>query len=99
MRHTATIRLFASAATVAFGMAFAGGALAQDSGDAVQVEEIVVTAQKREQNLQDVPVAVSAFGEKQLEAQAVGSLTDLSSVEGVSETLAKKIFDFFHPGG
>jgi excinuclease ABC subunit C len=27
------------------------------------------------------------------------SLTDLSAVEGVSATLAKKIFDFFHPGG
>ncbi|THD79944.1 MAG: hypothetical protein E7812_08700, partial [Phenylobacterium sp.] len=25
------------------------------------IEELVVTAQKREQNLQDVPVAVSAF--------------------------------------
>jgi len=27
------------------------------------------------------------------------SLNDLESVEGVSATLAKKIFDFFHPGG
>jgi excinuclease ABC subunit C len=32
-------------------------------------------------------------------AVSAASLTDLSSVEGVSETLAKKIFDFFHPGG
>ncbi|HJS45036.1 MAG TPA: excinuclease ABC subunit UvrC [Rhizomicrobium sp.] len=32
-------------------------------------------------------------------AVAGASLTDLSSVSGVSETLAKKIFDFFHPGG
>jgi hypothetical protein len=30
---------------------------------------------------------------------AAASLTDLSSVGGVSETLAKKIFDFFHPSG
>jgi excinuclease ABC subunit C len=30
-------------------------------------------------------------------AIAGASLTDLSSVSGVSETLAKKIFDFFHP--
>ncbi|HKB95393.1 MAG TPA: excinuclease ABC subunit UvrC [Rhizomicrobium sp.] len=30
-------------------------------------------------------------------AVAGASLTDLSSVSGVSETLAKKIFDFFHP--
>ena len=32
-------------------------------------------------------------------AVSAASLTDLSSVEGVSETLAKKIFDFFHPSG
>ncbi|HEX4637148.1 MAG TPA: excinuclease ABC subunit UvrC [Rhizomicrobium sp.] len=32
-------------------------------------------------------------------AVAGASLTDLSAVSGVSETLAKKIFDFFHPGG
>jgi excinuclease ABC subunit C len=32
-------------------------------------------------------------------AVAAASLTDLESVEGVSGTLAKKIYDFFHPGG
>jgi excinuclease ABC subunit C len=32
-------------------------------------------------------------------AVAGASLADLSSVAGVSATLAKKIFDFFHPGG
>jgi DNA uptake protein ComE-like DNA-binding protein len=28
---------------------------------------------------------------------AAASLADLQSVTGVSETLARKIFDFFHP--
>jgi len=32
-------------------------------------------------------------------AVAAASLTDLQSVVGVSSTLAKKIYDFFHPGG
>ncbi|HEY0266826.1 MAG TPA: excinuclease ABC subunit UvrC [Rhizomicrobium sp.] len=32
-------------------------------------------------------------------AVAGASLADLSSVSGVNETLARKIFDFFHPGG
>ena len=73
MRRSAKITLLASAAS----MVLAGVAMAQDG--AAQVEEIVVTAQKREQNLQDVPVAVSAFGEQQLQAQAVGNLTDLSA--------------------
>ena len=32
-------------------------------------------------------------------AVSAASLADLTSVGGVSETLAKKIYDFFHPGG
>jgi excinuclease ABC subunit C len=32
-------------------------------------------------------------------AVAGASLADLAAVDGVSATLAKKIFDFFHPGG
>jgi excinuclease ABC subunit C len=32
-------------------------------------------------------------------AVAAASLTDLQSVTGVSQTLAKKVFDFFRPGG
>ena len=41
--------------------ALLGGAHAQDA-DAQQVlEEIVVTATKREANLQDIPVAITAF--------------------------------------
>jgi len=32
-------------------------------------------------------------------AVSAASLADLSAVDGVSATLAKKIFDFFHPGG
>lgn len=32
-------------------------------------------------------------------AVSAASLADLSAVEGVSATLARKIFDFFHPGG
>jgi iron complex outermembrane receptor protein len=39
---------------------------APPSGD-MQIEEIVVTAQKREENLQSVPIAVSAFGHETLE--------------------------------
>jgi len=44
-----------------------------------KMEEIIVTAQKREQRLQDVPLAISAYGSKELEAQAVQGLSDLSS--------------------
>lgn len=42
--------------------------------------EIVVTAQKRTQNIQDVPVSVQVVGEAQLEANAVREFTDLNRV-------------------
>ncbi|HKT74088.1 MAG TPA: TonB-dependent receptor [Steroidobacteraceae bacterium] len=42
-----------------------------------QLEEIVVTAQKRKESLQDVPIAVSAVKAGQLEAVGVTSMLDL----------------------
>ena len=44
------------------------------------VEEIVVTAQKREENVQDVPISVAAFSEELLEASGVDSTNDLARV-------------------
>lgn len=43
------------------------------------LEEITVTARKRAENLQEAPVAVSAFGSAQLDQLAVGSAMDLSA--------------------
>ncbi|THD77764.1 MAG: hypothetical protein E7812_13480, partial [Phenylobacterium sp.] len=57
--------LLATSAVLA--AALSSTAYAQTSGSKATtaasntIEELVVTAQKREQNLQDVPVAVSAF--------------------------------------
>ncbi|RSV32111.1 TonB-dependent receptor, partial [Sphingomonas sp. ABOLE] len=48
----------------------------QDSG----IAEIVVTAQKRAENVQDVPIAISAFGADTLKERAVGSVAQLSSI-------------------
>ncbi len=48
---------------------FSVGAVAQDqatSGEAVALEEIVVTSQRREQSLRDVPISVTAFTEQML---------------------------------
>lgn len=46
----------------------------------IGLEEIVVTAQKREQNLQDVPISVSALSADMLEANRITSVIDLGSV-------------------
>lgn len=54
----------------------ANGAAAQDA-DQAGIGEIVVTATKREQNLQDTPIAISAFSEESLEASRIEGIGDL----------------------
>lgn len=44
------------------------------------LEEIVVTAQRREASLQEVPIAVSAFGEQALEDAGVQTVHSLGSI-------------------
>ena len=48
------------------------------AADATQLEEITVTATKRETNLQDTPIAISAFGQSALDRQQVKDVTDLA---------------------
>lgn len=49
--------------------------LAQSDG--ATLEEILVTAQRREQNLQEVPVAVTAFSALELEQSGIATLADI----------------------
>ena len=51
-------------------------ALAQDQGGSA-IEEIVVTAQKREESLQDTPISIAAFSARDLENKGISGLTDL----------------------
>jgi iron complex outermembrane recepter protein len=41
------------------------------------LEEIVVTAEKRTENLQAVPIAITAFNEKDIEQRGISNLADL----------------------
>ncbi|MFA5937824.1 MAG: TonB-dependent receptor [Sinimarinibacterium sp.] len=43
-----------------------------------RIEEIVVTAQKRSENLQDVPIAVSAFSAEAIRDRGIDGIADLS---------------------
>lgn len=45
-----------------------------------QIDEIVVTAEKREQSAQDVPIAISVFNAESLKEQGLTSLEDVASV-------------------
>ena len=58
----------------------AWAAEAADEASAGKLDEIVVTAQKREQNLQVVPIAISAIGAEKVEKLAIRDAKDLSGL-------------------
>jgi iron complex outermembrane recepter protein len=72
---TATLLSGASIASLSIP-AFAQDAEDDNSGFA----EIVVTAQKREENLQQIPVAISAVSAEQLELRGLSEIKDLSAI-------------------
>ena len=56
-----------------------GQASAQGSGaDAFAIEEIVVTARRREESLQDTPIAVTAYTEDEMDLRGHLNITDIS---------------------
>ena len=59
-------------------------AQAADDRRAVQVEEVVVTARRREEDIQDTPVSVTAVSPTQLQAAAAPNIQDL---EGLTPNL------------
>lgn len=77
----------------ALSVAVAGGYLsflspiawAEEQGESTwKLEEVVVTAQKREESLQDVPIAISAVSGEAMRSANVSNLQDLSgSVPGL----------------
>ena len=61
-------------------LVLAAPASAQESEDYSGIGDIVVTAQKREENIQDVPIAISAVGRQYLESRGIQSIEDLSTI-------------------
>ncbi|MCS6987405.1 MAG: TonB-dependent receptor [Sphingomonadaceae bacterium] len=55
----------------------AGPALAQTAETGGTFEDIIVTAQRQAQSLQDVPIAISAFSTEALERQQINNVSDL----------------------
>src|SRR5438067_1740426 len=66
-------------------------AVSQEVGG-TRLEEVVVTAQKREQRLQDVPVAITAVSAETIQANRITSVRDLSA-------LAPNLLVRTQPGG
>src|SRR6202162_4337362 len=74
-KHTLLCSVVASSVFV-----FCAEAAAQESSDTPQLGEIVVTAQKREENVQKVAASVSVIDASNLEARGVVDLRGLSNL-------------------
>jgi len=88
---------WAMLATTALALGTSGAALAAENDDE-GVGVIIVTAQKREQNVQDVPIAVTALGGETLQANRITKVTDLTGLAPgltVSESAGGQKIPFF----
>lgn len=94
--------LLATSSAIAISLVASQAAYAQtaqtavaEANDEPALEVVVVTAQKRTENLQDTPIAVSVLGAQALEDRGVKSLADLGN--GVIPSL--KVAPFFSRPG
>jgi len=71
----------ASVAALMLGAALAAPAAAQDAPQdaSATLDEVIVTAQRREQSLQDVPIAITAFNAETLERTAATGIQDIAA--------------------
>ncbi len=74
MNHRIKLLLSSTILACSIGTA----AYAQSSGSNI-IEELVVTAQKREESLQDIPVAVSAYTDKTRDIVGIRSIQDFAT--------------------
>ncbi len=68
-----TIAIATTVANIEFATA------ASHKNQTIELEEVIVTAQKREQSLQSTPIAVSVLTDQQISRQRVSNLGDLSN--------------------
>lgn len=78
MNSSKLIRAALLASAGISGLLVAGNVTAQDSGQSLQLEEIKVTARRRSESLQDVPIAVTAFSGAELNKLGAQDITFLA---------------------
>ena len=71
-------KLLVSAVALIVATASSPAALAQDRGGAVALEEVIVTARKRSESIQDVPISVTSIG-KELKEASLRRLDDIQT--------------------
>lgn len=77
-RMTRSVLLAAASSAILLGAA--QGAHAETASGVSQVGEVVVTAQRRSQNIQDVPISVQAVSAKELLAAGIKNTQDLGQI-------------------
>ncbi|HKQ83334.1 MAG TPA: TonB-dependent receptor [Steroidobacteraceae bacterium] len=92
MKNSVCTLMFAGAVAAALNPGM-GHAQSPAAGASAKVEEIIVTAQRRSERLQDVPVAVTAVKADQLSALGVESALDLNvAAPSLNTTTSNGIF-------
>lgn len=96
MKHMKSIELNALVAVIATALAapFSAPVAAQSEGDPLALEEVIVTAQKREQSFNDVGIAVSVFSEAAIKELRMFRPEDVAAQTPnvkINETLANSI--------
>ncbi|WP_394730079.1 TonB-dependent receptor [Altererythrobacter sp. GH1-8] len=83
LRSSKSLALAGTCSALALA-AFASPAMAQDDAAPQEAEEqsgvstIIVTAQRREESVQDVPIAISAFNQETLEQRGIGTALEVA---------------------
>ncbi|RYE56528.1 MAG: hypothetical protein EOP18_04190, partial [Rhizobiaceae bacterium] len=75
-----TTTMLAMAATAVPAFAQAEGASPQAADESVGIEEIVVTAQRRSENVLNVPTSIQASTGAQLQTSGIKQITDLQFI-------------------
>jgi len=72
------LKALSLAISAALSVAFGGNAMAQDSN--LMFEEVLVTAEKRSESLQDLSQAITVLGGADLDNRQIASFVDLSAI-------------------
>src|SRR6202041_2172070 len=85
MRQRSSGQLLGTFSAGVFGLALAGSALAQQENKLDQLEEVVVTAQKRGSTVQATPISITAITGQDLQDRGITDISAIvQSVPGVS---------------
>ena len=81
------LKRFAYLLVFVLGSSYIPSIYAADEEETAGIEEVIVTARRTEESLQDVPIAVTAFSEEGIQARQIIQTSDIQmNVPNVSFT-------------